>query len=319
MILCHVIEPPPYQQTNELYLNIFYYLVAGPIATALAFVCVILVAVVTTIFIMLYIVWKIFKKIGLHHLLKPIPFFNELESLGVFNFFESMENVSASKASSSDKSSAAAGSLYSFVVPYFETAYPDWYFDEECFNSSLDRLNPYASQECKKRSERILKSRMPFIKINLVNDFTKKLQTAQEKQKIDACIKENSSEIPKEASTMEVLKLSLENAIVKDECSRNYSIKKSMKKAKESITSKFNEYYDFISKSVAENEAAASSSLSASVSSPSSAPASPSVPSTNTTDDLSPEMKAHKENVQKFMKRVTDPIKNGVSVKIIYN
>jgi len=273
MIFCHVIKPPQYQQTNGLFLNIFYYLFVAPIAAVLAFACVMLVVSITIFFIVLYAIWKIAKKIGLHHLLKPIPFFNELDSLGVFNFFESMEKVSASKASSSEKSSAASEALHSLLMPFLEIAYPDWYFDAEYLKEALNLLNPDASQESKEKSKEIVKSRMPIIKINFVDDFEKKVQTAQEKQNIDACIKENSSEIPKEASTIEVLKLSLENAIVKDECSRNYSIKNSIIKAKESITSKFNEYYDFISKSVAENEAAASSSLSASKS-PSTQPAS---------------------------------------------
>lgn len=183
----------------------------------------------TAVFLLFYLIWKVMNKIGLGMIVSGTPF-NECVSTGLFPFFDKLFDIlwGSETFGLRIRSAGLASSTFlkTFMKEAFGLVFEGYEIDDEyltaAFNvflfNSIYADDPEKCLDAKQKFLEVTKQKTPVIKI-VHNDVSSDRQlTETENIKVKNCIRENTVEIPNDASTIERLQLIFSNAVAKQKC-----------------------------------------------------------------------------------------------------
>lgn len=214
-------------RTREI-VSIPFYAILDWLLYWLAMFCLVLIVFIGTVFLVLYIIWKVINKIGLGFIFNNATPFSECVSTGLFPFFDRIVDILFGNDAFSKRMQktgvAASEFMKTFMKDAFGLVFEGYELDDEYLTAAFNVFlfnNMYAEdvEKClavKQKFLEISKQKTPVIKITY--DNAPQQLTETDNINIKNCIRSNTVDIPSDANTIERLQLIFSNAIAKQKC-----------------------------------------------------------------------------------------------------
>jgi hypothetical protein len=188
----------------------------------LTVVCLIIVAFLSAIFLMLYFIWK-----ALWFFVQFISIFKECDNVGLFRFFDRIFELFYGNEDAGKKFVLFGGASHDFLKSFMQESlgvvFPGYEVDDEFLGISLQLLTDNNINENQKNNLlRQLDNKTPIIKITFTNkDPIYQQEDPMAKLELENCIKNNSKDMPKDATTKQQLEIIFANAFGQKQCQIN--------------------------------------------------------------------------------------------------
>lgn len=189
----------------------------------LTILCLIIVTFLSTFFLMLYFIWK-----ALWFFVKFVPLFKDCDEVGLFRFFDNIFGVLYGDEDAGKKIVSFGGAsndfLKSFMQDSLGVVFPGYEIDDEFLGLSLQLLtqDDKMSDGEKNNLLKQLDSKTPIIKLTYTNkEPVYQPEDPMEKLELENCIKNNSKDMPKDATTKQQLEIIFANAFSQKQCQIN--------------------------------------------------------------------------------------------------
>lgn len=219
-------------RTREI-ISIPFYAILDVVLYFLFWVSIITIVFIGTVFLVLYMVWKVINKIGLGFIINGVTPFSDCISTGLFPFFDKLVDIIFGNDEFGKRlnSAAIASSefLKTFMKEAFGLVFEGYELDDEYLTAALNSFifsNMYADdvQKCldaKTKFLEISKQKTPVFKLTYDDEPPEKQLSETDNINIRNCIRENTVDIPKDANTIERLQIIFSNAVAKQQCYLN--------------------------------------------------------------------------------------------------
>lgn len=221
-------------RTREV-VSIPFYAILDIILYILAWISVILIVFIGTVFLVLYIFWKVINKIGFGFLINGETPFSECISTGLFPFFDRLVDIIYGNDAFGKRlqtaGMASSEFLKTFMKDAFGIVFEGYELDEEYLTAAFNVFlfnNMYADdvEKCLAVKQKFLdvsKQKTPVIKITYDDTPSENSLTDTDNMRIKNCIRDNTIDIPTDANTVERLQIIFSNAVAKQKCYLNIS------------------------------------------------------------------------------------------------
>lgn len=209
------------------------YVILGIIAYALYFICILIIPSLGTLFVVLYIIYKVVQKMGFGFILDGISLFKECWDTGLFGLFDDIAGILGANEYLFKKFGMTFEAVFKFLKTFlknsFGIVFDGYELDDQYLDAALEIfLNTKVykdKQMCEMRKKEItsvIDKKQPIIKIKFnenvpVEDAAKNM-SQMDVIKMNNCIKANTVEIPQDANTIERLQIIFQNELAKNTC-----------------------------------------------------------------------------------------------------
>jgi hypothetical protein len=192
------------------------------IFTRLTILCLLIFVILSVFFLMLYFIWK-----ALWFFVQFVPLFKDCNEVGLFRFFDNIFGVLYGDEDAGKKIVLFGGAsndfLKSFMQDSLGVVFPGYEVDDEFLGLSLQLLTQDKISDGEKNNLlKQLDSKTPIIKVTYINkEPVYQPEDAMAKLELENCIKNNSKEMPKDATTKQQLEIIFANAFSQKQCQIN--------------------------------------------------------------------------------------------------
>jgi hypothetical protein len=181
----------------------------------LTVLCLMIVTLLSTIFLMLYFIWK-----ALWFFVQFIPIFKECDNVGLFRFFDKIFELLYAGKKFILFGGASNDFLKSFMQDSLGVVFPGYEIDDDFLGLSLQLLTTDNINDSEKNNLlKQLDSKTPIIKLTYTNkEPVYQPEDPMAKLQLENCIKNNSKQMPKDATTKQQLEIIFANAFSQKQC-----------------------------------------------------------------------------------------------------
>jgi hypothetical protein len=233
----------------------FTYVVMDFIAYLLFQIALLILASLGTLFLVLYIVYKVVQKMGFGFILDGTSFFSECWSSGLFGLFDDIFGILDRRDYIWKKLGPLSDAIYKFLKTYmkdsFGIVFEGYELDDEYLDAAFEVFKTKQSTDknvCEAKKEElkhVLSRKQPVIRIKFnenvpPEEATSKNMSQMDIIKMNNCIRSSTVEIPQDANTIERLQLIFKNELAKKTCyaqMQRESLEKTVQDIGDSISS----------------------------------------------------------------------------------